>query len=358
MAEVFRLPTLQLESGRTMTDVPVAWSSWGELNAQGDNAIVVCHALTGSQAADEWWGPLIGPDRALDTNRFFVVCLNVLGSPYGSASPVSNNPETGEPYGREFPAVTIRDTVRAHRQALEALGVRRVLFALGGSMGGMQSLEWAFEDDFVDGIVPIGVGGRHSAWCIGFSETQRQAIYADPAWNDGQYAEQPRKGLATARMIAMLTYRSSGSLTRRFGRSSQEGAEDMFAVESYLHYQGAKLVDRFDANCYVHLTRQMDTHDVARGRGAYEEVLRSIDKKTLVIGVDSDALYPLAEQEELASLIPGARLEVVRSPDGHDAFLIEFEQLGRFIRTWMEQELRRPEPPGACAVRSEKFIGV
>ncbi len=359
MAEAFRLPTLKLDSGRTMTDVSVAWSSWGELNAQGDNAIVVCHALTGSPAADDWWAPLIGPDRTLDTNRFFVVCLNVLGSPYGSASPVSNNPETGEPYGSGFPAVTIRDTVRAHRQVLEeALGVRRVLFALGGSMGGMQSLEWAFEDDFVDGIVPIGVGGRHSAWCIGFSEAQRQAIYADPVWNDGQYTEQPGQGLATARMIAMLTYRSSGSLTRRFGRKLQDGAEDMFAVESYLGYQGAKLVDRFDANCYVHLTRQMDTHDIARGRGAYEDVLRNIEKKTLVIGVDSDILYPLAEQEELASLIPGARLEVIRSPDGHDAFLIEFEQLGRFVRTWMEQELRSPEPPGVCAVRSEKFIGV
>lgn len=357
MADAFRLPALKLDSGRTITDVSVAFSSWGELNAQGDNAIVVCHALTGDSAADDWWGPLIGPGRTLDTNRFLVVCLNVLGSPYGSASPVSTDPGTGDPYGPEFPAVTIRDTVRAHRKALEMLGVRRALFALGGSMGGMQALEWAFEDDFVDGVAPIAVGGRHSAWCIGFSETQRQAIYADPRWNDGRYAEQPRQGLATARMIAMLTYRSSGSLAARFGRTLQDGADDMFAVESYLRYQGTKLADRFDANCYVHLTRQMDTHDVARGRGDYEEVLRSVRRKTLVIGVDTDVLYPLAEQEELASLIPSARLEIIRSPAGHDAFLIEFAQLDRILRPWME-ELRRPEPPRASVVRSEKLIGV
>ena len=358
MAEEVRLPSLQLDSGRTMTDVSVAFSSWGELNAQGDNAIVACHALTGSSAADDWWGPLIGPGRTLDTNRFFVVCLNVLGSPYGSASSVSINPETGDPYGPSFPAVTIRDTVRAHRKALETLGVRRALFALGGSMGGMQALEWAFEDDFVDGIAPIAVGGRHSPWCIGFSEAQRQAIYADPLWNEGRYAEQPRQGLATARMIAMLTYRSPESLAARFGRKRQDASEDLFAVESYLRYQGDKLVDRFDANCYVHLTRQMDTHDVARGRGAYEEVLRRVDRKTLIIGVDTDALYPLAEQEELASLIPGARLEIIRSPAGHDAFLIEFAQLDRIVRSWMEETLRRPEPPRACMVRSGKLVGV
>ncbi len=358
MAEAIRLPSLQLESGRTLTDVSVAFSSWGELNAQGDNAIVVCHALTGSSAADEWWGPIIGPGRTLDTNRFFVVCLNVLGSPYGSASPVSINPETGGPYGPAFPAITIRDTVRAHRRALETLGARRALCALGGSMGGMQALEWAFEDDFVDGVAPIAVGGRHSPWCIGFSEAQRQAIYADAGWNGGRYAEQPRQGLAAARMIAMLTYRSPGSLAARFGRTLQEADDDLFAVESYLRYQGAKLVDRFDANCYVHLTRQMDTHDVARGRGAYEDVLRGIDRKTLVIGVDTDVLYPLAEQEELASLVPGARLEVIRSPAGHDAFLIEFAQLDRILRSWIAEELRRPEPPRAPVVRSEKLMGV
>lgn len=358
MAEAIRLPSLQLESGRTLTDASVAFSSWGELNAQGDNAIVVCHALTGSSAADDWWGPLIGPGRTLDTNRFFVVCLNVLGSPYGSASPVSLNPETGGPYGPSFPTITIRDTVRAHRRALETLGVRRALCALGGSMGGMQALEWAFEDDFVDGVAPIAVGGRHSAWCIGFSEAQRQAIYADAGWNGGRYAEQPRQGLAAARMIAMLTYRSPGSLAARFGRNLQETAADLFAVESYLRYQGAKLADRFDANCYVHLTRQMDTHDIARGRGDYEDVLRGIDRKTLVIGVDTDVLYPLAEQEELASLVPGARLEVIRSPAGHDAFLIEFAQLDRILRSWIAEELRRPEPPRAHVVRSEKLMGV
>ena len=338
MAERITLSELTLESGRRLTDVPVAYDAWGELNAAGDNAVIVCHALTGNTLADVWWGPLIGPGAALDTNRFFVACVNVLGSPYGSASPSSENPDTGAPYGPDFPAVTIRDTVRAHRMALEQIGVRQAALAIGGSMGGMQALEWAFEDDFVRGIVPIAVGGRHSSWCIGFSEAQRQAIYADPLWNEGRYDEQPRKGLAAARMIAMLSYRSRPSFEARFGRNPQDGREGVFAVESYLRYQGEKLVDRFDANSYVHLTRQMDTHDLARGRGGYEDVLRSIEQPALVIGIDSDILYPTEEQQELARLMPNAELEIISSQHGHDAFLIEFKQLDRSIRAWMKRQ--------------------
>lgn len=344
MAEVLRLAELPLDSGAVLTDVPIAYQSWGALNAHGDNAVIVCHALTGNTAADVWWGPLIGPGAALDTDRYFVVCLNVLGSPYGSASPVSVRPETGERYGPEFPVATIRDTVRAHRLALEQLGVRRAAFALGGSMGGMQALEWAFEGDFVEGVVPIAVGGRHSSWCIGFSEAQRQAIYADADWKEGRYDEQPRRGLAAARMIAMLSYRSRASFEDRFGRSRQDGADGLYSVESYLRYQGEKLVDRFDANCYIHLTKQMDTHDVAKGRGSYEEVLGSVEKPALVVGIDSDVLYPVEEQEELARLMPNARLDIISSVHGHDAFLIEFDQLAASIRSWAAAELRPREP--------------
>lgn len=342
MAELIRLSKIKLDSGRTLTDVPVAYDAWGELNALGDNAIIVCHALTGNTEADVWWAGLIGPGQPLDTDRYYVICLNVLGSPYGSISPLTKDPDTGRPYGPDFPDLTIRDTVRAHRAVLESLGVRRAHFALGGSMGGMQALEWAFEDDFVDGIVPIAVGGRHSAWCIGFSEAQRQAIYADGRWKDGHYDEQPSEGLAAARIIAMISYRSRVSFEGRFGRTPQDGREGLYAVESYLRYQGKKLVERFDANCYVKLSHQMDTHDVARGRGDYATVLSEIHHPTLVIGIDSDVLYPVEEQKELAALIPNARLEIISSVHGHDAFLIELEKLGVLLRSWMDAELRRP----------------
>jgi len=261
----------------------------------------------------------------------------VIGSPYGTVSPLSVNPRTGRPYGADFPQATIRDTVALHRRLLDRLGVRQVAFAVGGSMGGMQVLEWAFYGDFVRGLVPMGVGIRHSAWCIGWSEAQRQAIYADPRWQGGRYdpGDPPRAGLATARMIAMISYRSFASFQERFGRTRIDGAADApFNVESYLHHQGGKLVDRFDANCYVHLTRQMDSHDVARGRGAYPEVLRRITQPALVVGIASDILYPLAEQQELARHLPNAELSILEAPHGHDAFLIELDTLSEQVQAW------------------------
>ncbi len=208
-------------------------------------------------------------------------------------------------------------------------------------MGGMQVLEWAFEGDLVRSLVPIAVGGRHSAWCIGWSEVQRQAIYGDPHWNGGRYAPDrpPARGLATARMMAMISYRSQREFNERFGRDIMpaNGQVGVFAAESYLRYQGKKLVDRFDANCYVHLTLQMDTHDVARGRGEYESVLARIRQPALVVGIDTDVLYPLSEQEELARLIPGARLEVLNAPYGHDSFLIERDRMGRLLTEWLDR---------------------
>lgn len=318
----------------------MAYSAWGRLNTSRDNAIVICHALTGDTKADVWWGPLIGPGRLLDTDRFFVVCPSVIGSPYGSVSPLTIDPDTGRPYGGGFPAATIRDTVALHRRLLEQLGVRRVAMTTGGSMGGMQVLEWAFHGDFVGSLVPIGVGGRHSAWCIGWSEAQRQAIFSDPNWKGGAYdaGSQPVAGLSTARMIAMISYRARRSFEARFGRTRMESGnhESVFAVESYLRYQGQKLVERFDANCYVHLTYQMDSHDVARGRGDYPDVLGTIRQPTLVLGIDTDVLYPVTEQEELAEHIPEATLVVMEAVHGHDSFLIEFEQMEKIIQPWME----------------------
>lgn len=339
------LPAFTFEDGRTVAEAPVAYATWGRLNEAADNALVVCHALTGDPRADAWWGPLIGPGRAFDTDRFFVVCLGVIGSPYGTLSPLTRNPATGEPYGMDLPQATIRDTVRLHRQALEALGVRGVALVAGGSMGGMQVLEWGFEGDFVRAMLPLAVGGRHSAWCVAWSEAQRQAIFADARWREGRYppGDPPAAGLAAARMMAMVSYRSRGSFEARFGRDRAGG--DAFAVEGYLRYQGEKLVRRFDAACYVHLTRQMDTHDVARGRGRYEAALARLTQPTLVVGFDTDVLYPVAEQQELAALMPRASLAVVETLHGHDAFLIEFDHLDALIRPWMIEHvsLTRPE---------------
>jgi homoserine O-acetyltransferase len=346
MPKILTLPEFTLEDSTTLRDVPVAYQTWGTLNAAGDNAVLVCHALTGDTAVDDWWEGLFGAGCALDPTQDFVVCLNVPGSPYGSVSPLTTKPATGARYGADFPSFTIRDTVRLHRRALVLLGVRQVACAMGGSMGGMQVLEWAVEttDDgapFVKSLVPIAVGGRHTAWQIGWGEAQRQAIYADPKWNDGHYAPEdpPREGLATARMMAMVSYRSQPSLDGRFGREVMPDKDGSpYAVESYLHHQGGKLVDRFDANCYVALTKQMDTHNMARDRGAYKNVLGAIQQPTLVVGIDSDVLYPLSEQKELVEHLPHATLEVLSSPHGHDAFLIELDALNRQVAAWRAQQ--------------------
>ncbi len=352
------IPQFTLEGGTPLREVPVAYRSWGRLNDAGDNAVLVCHALTGSPDAAEWWDELFGPGRALDPSRDFILCANVPGSPYGSVAPVTANPATGQPYGADFPRFTPRDTVRLHRKLLDRLGVRQVACALGGSMGGMHVLEWAFERTsdgapFVRTLVPIAVGGRHTAWQIGWSEAQRQAIYADPNWQDGRYSEDapPTRGLAAARMMAMVSYRSHPSFEGRFGREVMDGASpddaSPFAVESYLRYQGEKLVDRFDANCYVRLTQQMDAHDVARDRGDYAAVLRSIEQPALVVGIDSDVLYPLVEQEELADHLPHATLEVLSSPHGHDAFLIELDDLNELIVRWRARQETACRPVAA-----------
>ncbi len=334
--ELYTVSHFTLESGAVLTPVPVAYQTWGSLNAARDNAVVVCHALTGDTQADVWWGGLVRAGGALDPARFFVICLNVIGSPYGTLSPLTVNPATGQRYGGAFPVVTIRDTVRLHRHVLDALGVHRVALAIGGSMGGMQALEWGFDRPFVRAIAPIAVSGRHSAWCIAWSEAQRQAIYADARWNGGHYAPEaaPEAGLAAARMMAMISYRTRDAFEERHGRATMPES-DVFAAESYLRYQGRKLVDRFDAVCYVRLTQQMDAHDVARGRGAYDDVLASLDLPALVLGIDSDVLYPTGEQRELARLMSDATYAEITSRYGHDAFLIEFEQLNALLTPWL-----------------------
>ncbi|CAO3590023.1 unnamed protein product [Absidia cylindrospora] len=356
--------------------------------------MVICHALTGSADVEDWWGPLMGPRKAFDTTKFFIVCLNVMGSPYGTTSPLTIHKETGDRYGPEFPLASVRDDVRLHRLVLDDLGVKQVAICVGGSMGGMQVLEWAFMGkDYVRTIVPIATSGRHSAWGISWGEAQRQSIYSDPYYVDGYYPDDlpPNVGLSAARMSALLTYRSRDSFESRFGRKSADARKSghqpsnpreanrmihndghkksirqplshsastngtnvvddnqhataattindppmptpfVFSAQSYLRYQGEKFIGRFDANCYIALTRKLDTHDLSRGRGDYGQILKSIEQPTLVIGIESDGLFTISEQYELADGIPGAEMIVIQSSDGHDGFLLEFDQINRHI---------------------------
>jgi len=344
MFEIVIIPFFTLESGEELRQVPVGYRTWGRLNDDGTNAIVIGHSLTSSSDASAWWGDCIGPGRALDTDHYFVICANVMGSPYGTVSPVSINPATQQRYGVDLPQATVRDTVALHKLLLDHLGVRQIAFVIGGSMGGMQALEWSFYGEYVRALVPIGVGGRHSAWCIAWSEAQRQTIFADAAWQGGHYREEcpPAAGLAAARMMAMISYRSFTSFQERFGRSHagvNGSVESPFNVESYLHHHGKKLVNRFDANCYVYLTRLMDSHDVARGRGRYEDVLGQIRQEALVIGIRSDVLYLLEEQEELAEYLPNAELAILEANHGHDTFLIEQETLSDIVLSWRKKKI-------------------
>lgn len=342
---------LALEYGDTLEHVAVAFETYGELNAAGDNAILVCHALTGSGHAagmhqrgevPGWWDPLIGPGKPIDTSRYFVVCSNVLGGCYGTTGPSSIDPESGEPYRLDFPRYTVRDMVEAQKRLGDALGIRSFASVIGGSMGGMQVLEWAaMYPEQVRSIIPIGIGARHSAWAIGLNEVARRAITSDPAWQGGNYplSQQPEAGLGLARAVAMLSYRSVDSLNAKFGRERVSASRGLlsqsFEIESYLSYQGVKLVKRFDANTYLYLTRAMDDYDLTEGRGRLHQVLAKMDMPALVLGISSDVLYPEVEQQELVTHLPNARYERIVSPHGHDAFLIEFPQVAVRLRRFL-----------------------
>jgi homoserine O-acetyltransferase len=329
-----------LESGAALPALDVAFRTWGRLNAAGDNAVVVCHALTGSADADAWWAPLFGAGRALDPERDFIVCANVLGGCYGSTGPTSEAAD-GRAYGGRFPRITVRDQVHAQRRLLDALGVRGIRLVIGGSMGGLQALEWALLDARVQAVASIAASARHSPWCIAWSEAQRQAIVADAKYADGHYdaADPPRAGLAAARAIAMLTYRTAGSLAARYGRAP--GA-DVFgvhakrprepAVAGWLSHHGDLLNDRFDANTYLRLIDAMDSHDIGRGRGGFEAACARLTQPTLVVSIPDDALYVPADQRELADALPDARLERLESAHGHDGFLLDAEALEPIVR--------------------------
>lgn len=342
--ETATLQEFNLESGRVLNGVEVRWMSWGTLNASRDNAVVICHALTGNADAKSWWGELVGPGRPIDTRYFWVFCSNCLGSCYGTTGPTSANPVTGERYGGNFPRVTIRDMVRLQASVLQSLGIKEVVCVIGGSMGGMQSLEWALEvrNPRVCSIATLSASGRHHPWQIGISECQRAAIKADPKWKGGNYAPEdpPIAGLEVARMMAMLTYRTHASYWTKFGRATVQSSQQtrIFDVENYLQQQGVKFHQRgFDPMSYVVLTQAMDSHDVERARGSYLDVLRSIQIPTLIISISSDVLYPVSEQLELAEHIPNAQHHMIYSAEGHDGFLLEHRKVGTLLRGFLAQ---------------------
>ncbi|CAM8629661.1 MET2 Homoserine acetyltransferase [Acidimicrobiia bacterium] len=342
-----------LEGGGTLRGITVAFETWGELNDSATNAVLVCHALTGDSHAagpsgpghptEGWWNVLIGPGRALDTNRLFVVCVNVLGGCQGTTGPSSTNPATGTPYGSSFPVVTIRDIVRTQAAVADHLRIDRWLAVVGGSMGGMQALEWGvMYPNRVGGVVAIASTLAASAWQIAFSSVQRSAIALDPKWRGGDYydaapGDGPHQGLAIARETAQVTYRTDSVFTTRFGRNELDPLDagftpwQRFQVEGYLDYHGAKLARRFDANSYLVINRAMDLHDLGRGRGGLERAVARISAPVLTMSIDSDVLYPPHQQESIRDLVNGsggdARLVEIHSPDGHDAFLIAIDQV-------------------------------
>jgi homoserine O-acetyltransferase len=338
--------------------VRVAYETWGTLNAAGDNAVLVLHALTGDahvtgdagpgQPTPGWWSSLVGPGAPLDTDRWFVVAPNVLGGCQGTTGPSSIAPD-GDPWGSRFPHVTVRDQVAAELALTDHLGVSSWALVIGASMGGLRVLEWAVSaPDRVRAIAPIATAAQISGDQIASFHTQLAAITADPNFNGGDYYDAPdglgpHLGLGLARQIAHATYRSARELDERFGRIPQ-GAEDpmtggRFAVQSYLDHHGDKLARRFDANTYVVLTRSMLTHDLGRDRGGVEAALETITARTLVVAVDSDRLFPPAQSERIAQGIRGAGpVRMVHSDFGHDGFLIEEDQVGPLVSEFLAQD--------------------
>lgn len=361
--QTLTLSHFPLSDGSSLAPVTLAYETWGTLAPSADNVVLVCHALTGSahacdlEAPDDpragWWNPLIGPGRLFDTRRYFVICSNVLGGCYGSTGPTSSHPADGRPYGMRFPLIGIPDMVRAQRALLEQLGIRRLAVVAGGSIGGQQALEWAVAyPDFVERVVVLAAGARLSAQGIALNEIGRHAILSDPRWQGGEYppGQGPDNGLAIARMVAMLSYTSADDLETRFGRRpasrplTAPTLGDAYDVESYLHYQGVKLVRRFDANTYLILSRAMDRYDMAEGpgRGSDAAALARVRASLLAVGISSDWLFPPAQVRAVADGIRAAggqaRYAEMDSPLGHDAFLKDWTQLEAILRTFLHEE--------------------
>lgn len=351
---------LRLDCGVELRDFPLAYQTYGRLDADSANVILVCHALTGDQfAADPehpvtgksgWWDIMIGPGKPLDTDRYFIICSNVLGGCMGSAGPSEINPATGKPWGLTFPVITIADMVRAQAMLLDHLGIAQVFAVIGGSMGGMQVLEWAsLFPERVFAAIPVATAAHHTAQNIAFHEVGRQAIMADPDWLGGEYwryGKRPHRGLAVARMAAHITYLSEGKLHQKFGRRLQDravvtyGFDADFQVESYLRHQGISFVERFDANSYLYITRAMDYFDMGeRHGGVLANAFRGTKVRFCVLSFTSDWLYPTAQSRRIVHALNAVAANVsfaeIRSDAGHDAFLVDEPDFHRVLRGFL-----------------------
>lgn len=328
-----------LESGKILPEYHLAYHTYGKLNSGRDNVVWIFHALTANCNPAEWWEGLIGNGRFFDPEKYFIVCANIPGSCYGSISPLDVNPDTGMPYYHDFPMFTTRDMIRSYQPLRKYLGINRIEIGIGGSMGGQQLLEWAIEEPILfKCIVPIATGASHSAWGIAFDTSQRMCIELDPTWKE-QNSEAGKNGLKIARSIALLSYRNYNIYT-----TSQEGIifetkekpidENIYRAETYQRYQGEKLIKRFNAFSYYSLTKSTDSHDVGRGRGGCEKALSNIQAKALIIGINSDLLFPPVEQIYLSKHIPSAKLFLIESLYGHDGFLIETRMITNLLNNF------------------------
>jgi homoserine O-acetyltransferase len=328
--------SLTLENGEVLDDVRIAYQSWGELSGEGNNAILVNHALTGWSDVPGWWPSMVGPGLPFDTDKYFVVCPNVIGGCQGSTGPSSLAPN-GKRYGSRFPTLTIRDMVQAEVAFTDLLGIKKYQLSVGPSLGGMRSLEWAIQyPDRVGAICTIGSSAVATGDQIGTASIQIRAIKSDPNFHGGDYYERkegPIEGMGIARRIAHLTYRTEAEMDVRFGRELQGDETGRYAVESYLDHQAQKLAQRFDANTYICLTEAMNSHDIGRDRGGVQAALASITVPLIVVSIDTDRLFPPRLQAEIADLVPNAHaLVTISSPFGHDGFLVEVEAVGDVIR--------------------------
>jgi homoserine O-acetyltransferase len=355
---------LILSSGQHLGPITISYRTWGKLNSDKSNVILICHALTGDQHVlgphpstkrSGWWELMVGPGKVLDTNRYFIICSNVLGGCMGTTGPGSINPLTGKEFGTDFPLITIRDMVLAQALLIKKLGIEKLFCVIGGSMGGMQALQWAVDfPEKVFSVIPIAAAARHSAQNIAFHEVGRQAIMADPDWHGGRFLEkgvQPERGLAVARMAAHITYLSETALHKKFGRDLQDrsdlsyGFDADFQVESYLRYQGESFVSRFDANSYLYITRAMDYFDLAKEYGGVlSKAFHKSTSRFCLVSFTSDWLYPTSESREIVRALNAAAANVsfveVESDKGHDAFLLDEPDLFQILSGFLNGAAR------------------
>lgn len=321
-----------LENGEWLPEFELSYTTYGDLNASKSNVVWVCHAFTGNANPSDWWNGLIGEKRLFNPNEHFIICVNVLGSHYGSTNALSINPNTGNPYFHTFPFISVKDVINTFEILKSHLELPSIAYLMGGSLGGQQASEWAVAyPESIKKMILFSCNAVHSPWGIAFNETQRMAIAHDPTWENND-PDAGREGMKVARSIALLSYRNYHTYNRT--QSRDEGQLDFFRASTYQTYQGEKLVRRFNAFSYWALSKMFDSHDVSRNRGTLEQALGKVQAKTLVIGISSDILFPPEEQQTLAQLIPNATYKEIHSAYGHDGFLIEFEAMTQLIKEW------------------------